>query len=70
MQLSRLSGWLATLLVVATACGALASLVTGLFLGGPVVATLLVTALVAGAVALASVRGARSRRWLYNGGYW
>lgn len=70
MRLSKLSGWLATLLVVATASGAVASLATGLFLDGPVVATLLVVVLVALVVAVASARGARSRRWLYNGGYW
>lgn len=70
MRLSKVSGWLATLLVVVTAFGAVASLATGLILGGFAVATVLVVVLVVAAVAAATGVGARSRRWLSNGGYW
>ena len=70
MRLSKLSGWLATLLVVLAALGAVVTLVTGPLLGEFAAAAVVVVALVAVAVAVASLRGARSRSWLYNGGYW
>ena len=70
MDLSTVAGWLATLLVVLAALGAAVSLVTGPFLGEFGIATVLVVVLVAGAVVVAALQGARSRTWLSNGGYW
>jgi len=70
MHLSNLVGWLATLLVVVTTLGAAVALVTGSFLGEFALASVVVALVVATAVAVAAVRGARSREWLSNGGYW
>jgi hypothetical protein len=70
MTLSTVVGWLASLLVVVAALGAVVSLVTGPLLGAFALPTVLVTLLVAVAVAVAALQGARSREWLSNGGYW
>lgn len=70
MHLSKPVGWLATLLVVVASVGAAVALVTGSFLGEFALASVVVVLVVAAAVAVASVRGARSREWLSNGGYW
>jgi len=70
MHLSKPVGWLATLLVVIAALGAAAALVTGSFLGEFAIASVLVILVVATAVAVAALQGARSREWLSNGGYW
>jgi hypothetical protein len=68
--LSKVTGWLAALLVVLAALGALVTLVVGPLLGEFGVATVLVVVLVAAAVVVAALQGARSRAWLSNGGYW
>lgn len=70
MVVSTVAGWLATLLVVLAALGAVVTLVTGPLLGEFGVATVLVVVLVAAAVVVVALQGAKSRRWLYNGGYW
>jgi hypothetical protein len=70
MTLSTVAGWLATLLVVLAALGAVVSLVTGPLLGEFAVPSVLVVVLVAVAVVVAALQGARSRDWLANGGYW
>ncbi|MEF8868430.1 MAG: hypothetical protein V5A85_07925 [Haloarculaceae archaeon] len=70
MDLGTVAGWLATLLVVLSALGAVVSLVTGPLVGEFAVATVVVVALTAVAVVAAARLGARSRAWLTNGGYW
>lgn len=70
MALSTAAGWLATLLVVLTALGAVVTLVTGPLLGEFGVPSVLVAVLVATVVVVAAMQGARSREWLSNGGYW
>ncbi|MEF8840931.1 MAG: hypothetical protein V5A62_04805 [Haloarculaceae archaeon] len=70
MVVSTVAGWLATLLVVLAALGAVVTLVTGPLLGEFGLATVLVTVLVVAAVVVAALRGARSREWLSNAGYW
>jgi hypothetical protein len=70
MDLGTVAGWLATLLVVLSALGAVVSLVTGPLVGEFAVASVVVVALTAVAVVVAARLGARSRTWLTNGGYW
>lgn len=67
--LSTVAGWLAALLVVLTALGALVSLVAGPLLGEFAVASVLVVVLVVAAVAAGAARGARSGGWLSTP-YW
>ena len=70
MALSTVAGWLATLLVVLAALGAVVSLVTGPLLGAFAVPSVIVVLVVAVAVVVGALQGARSREWLSNGGYW
>lgn len=70
MSLWTVAGWLAALLVVLTALGAVVSLLTGPLLGELAVPSIVVILLVVAAVVLAARLGARSRAWLSNGGYW
>jgi hypothetical protein len=70
MDLKRPVGALATLLVVFTAFGAAASLVTGPVVGQNALPAIAVLALVAVSVVVATVVGVRSREWLESGGYW
>lgn len=69
MTLSTVAGWLAALLVVLTALGALVTLVVGPLLGEFAVASVLVVVLVVAAVAAGAARGARSGGWLSTP-YW
>jgi hypothetical protein len=70
MDASTVAGWAATALVVLAGLGAVLTLVTGPLLGEFRVATVVVLVLVATAVVVAALRGARSREWLSNAGYW
>ena len=70
MALSTVAGWLATLLVVLAALGAVVSLVTGPLIGAFAVPSILVVLVVVVAVVVGALQGARSREWLSNGGYW
>lgn len=70
MALSTVAGWLATLLVVLAALGAVVSLFTGPLLGEFALPSVIVVVLVVVAVAVAARLGARGRAWLSNGGYW
>jgi hypothetical protein len=67
--LSKVTGWLAALLVVLAALGALVTLVVGPLLGEFAVASALVLVLVAAAVAAGAVQGARAGGWLSTP-YW
>jgi hypothetical protein len=68
-MISTVAGWLAALLVVLTALGALVTLVVGPLLGEFAVASVVVLILVVAAVAAGAVRGAREGGWLSTP-YW
>ncbi|MFC6941888.1 hypothetical protein ACFQE8_18225 [Salinirubellus sp. GCM10025818] len=68
-MISTVAGWLAALLVVLTALGALVTLVVGPLLGEFAVASVVVLILVVAAVAAGAVRGARAGGWLSTP-YW
>lgn len=67
--LSKITGWLAALLVVLAALGALVTLVVGPLLGEFAIASVIVVALVVLAVAAGAAGGARSGGWLSTP-YW
>jgi ABC-type nitrate/sulfonate/bicarbonate transport system permease component len=70
MSLSRVTGALATLVVVGTVLGALASLLTATMVGQNALPSRAVFVIVFILLLIATLAGVRSRRWLESAGYW